>query len=120
MDFNNFCIFQPTLLPRNYSTCSSGMFFHSRNFICEGQVADGRDNQIHKINTLILRYSKIKHIIIKKIIIQILFFLYSVFFFQPHGYTTFLQMLPVLLLIVLTMMSSFFISDPIYSLHSSP
>lgn len=39
---------------------------------------------------------------------------------QPHGYTTFLQMLPVLLLIVLTMMSSFFISDPIYSLHSSP
>ncbi|XP_008206442.3 dnaJ homolog subfamily B member 12 isoform X2 [Nasonia vitripennis] len=38
---------------------------------------------------------------------------------QANGYTTFLQMLPVLLLIVLTMMSSFFISDPIYSLHHS-
>lgn len=38
---------------------------------------------------------------------------------QANGYTTFLQMLPVLLLIVLTMMSSFFISDPVYSLHSS-
>ncbi|KAJ8675353.1 hypothetical protein QAD02_011139 [Eretmocerus hayati] len=38
---------------------------------------------------------------------------------QANGYTTFLQMLPVLLLIVLTMMSSFFISDPIYSLHQS-
>ncbi|KYQ54378.1 DnaJ like protein subfamily B member 12 [Trachymyrmex zeteki] len=29
------------------------------------------------------------------------------------------QMLPVLLLILLTMMSSFFISDPVYSLHAS-
>ncbi|XP_076163707.1 dnaJ homolog subfamily B member 12 [Ptiloglossa arizonensis] len=36
---------------------------------------------------------------------------------QANGYTTFLQMLPVLLLILLTMMSSFFISDPVYSLH---
>ncbi|KAL7289901.1 hypothetical protein TKK_0016292 [Trichogramma kaykai] len=36
---------------------------------------------------------------------------------QANGYTTFLQMLPVLLLIVLSMMSSFFISDPVYSLH---
>lgn len=38
---------------------------------------------------------------------------------QANGYTTFLQMLPVLLLILLTMMSSFFISDPVYSLHSN-
>ncbi|XP_015597025.1 dnaJ homolog subfamily B member 12 [Cephus cinctus] len=38
---------------------------------------------------------------------------------QTNGYTAFLQMLPVLLLIVLTMMSSFFISDPVYSLHSN-
>uniref|UniRef100_A0A0C9QLE8 Dnajb14_0 protein n=1 Tax=Fopius arisanus TaxID=64838 RepID=A0A0C9QLE8_9HYME len=38
---------------------------------------------------------------------------------QANGYTAFLQMLPVLLLIVLTMMSSFFISDPVYSLHSN-
>ncbi|XP_034186703.1 dnaJ homolog subfamily B member 12 [Osmia lignaria lignaria] len=38
---------------------------------------------------------------------------------QTNGYTTFLQMLPVLLLILLTMMSSFFISDPVYSLHSN-
>ncbi|KYN04532.1 PREDICTED: dnaJ homolog subfamily B member 12-like [Cyphomyrmex costatus] len=38
---------------------------------------------------------------------------------QANGYTTFLQMLPVLLLILLTMMSSFFISDPVYSLHAS-
>ncbi|XP_015126298.1 dnaJ homolog subfamily B member 12 [Diachasma alloeum] len=38
---------------------------------------------------------------------------------QANGYTAFLQMLPVLLLIVLTMMSSFFISDPLYSLHSN-
>ncbi|KYN31384.1 DnaJ like protein subfamily B member 12 [Trachymyrmex septentrionalis] len=38
---------------------------------------------------------------------------------QINGYTTFLQMLPVLLLIMLTMMSSFFISDPVYSLHAS-
>ncbi|XP_058807017.1 dnaJ homolog subfamily B member 12 [Phymastichus coffea] len=38
---------------------------------------------------------------------------------QANGYTTFLQMLPVLLLIVLTMMSSFYISDPVYSLHQS-
>ncbi|XP_020281210.1 dnaJ homolog subfamily B member 12-like [Pseudomyrmex gracilis] len=38
---------------------------------------------------------------------------------QANGYTTFLQMLPVLLLISLTMMSSFFISDPVYSLHSN-
>lgn len=38
---------------------------------------------------------------------------------QANGYTVFLQMLPILLLIVLSMMSSFFISDPIYSLHSS-
>ncbi|XP_043276737.1 dnaJ homolog subfamily B member 12 [Venturia canescens] len=36
-----------------------------------------------------------------------------------QGYTAFLQMLPVLLLIVLTMMSSFFISDPVYSLYSN-
>ncbi|KAG8040122.1 hypothetical protein G9C98_000692 [Cotesia typhae] len=36
---------------------------------------------------------------------------------QGNGYTAFLQMLPVLLLIVLTMMSSFFIWDPLYSLH---
>ncbi|XP_034937186.1 dnaJ homolog subfamily B member 12 [Chelonus insularis] len=36
---------------------------------------------------------------------------------QANGYTAFLQMLPVLLLIVLTMMSSFFIWDPLYSLH---
>ncbi|KZC07016.1 PREDICTED: dnaJ homolog subfamily B member 12 [Dufourea novaeangliae] len=38
---------------------------------------------------------------------------------QANGYTTFLQMLPVLLLILLTMMSSLFISDPVYSLHSN-
>ncbi|XP_023245707.1 dnaJ homolog subfamily B member 12-like [Copidosoma floridanum] len=38
---------------------------------------------------------------------------------QANTYTTFLQMLPVLLLIILTMMSSFFMSDPIYSLHQS-
>ncbi|EZA49366.1 hypothetical protein DMN91_008986 [Ooceraea biroi] len=38
---------------------------------------------------------------------------------QANGYTTFFQMLPVLLLILLTMMSSFFISDPVYSLHSN-
>ncbi|XP_077264293.1 dnaJ homolog subfamily B member 12 [Temnothorax americanus] len=38
---------------------------------------------------------------------------------QANGYTSFLQLLPVLLLILLTMMSSFFISDPVYSLHSS-
>ncbi|OAD59381.1 DnaJ like protein subfamily B member 12 [Eufriesea mexicana] len=38
---------------------------------------------------------------------------------QANGYTTFFQMLPVLLLILLTMMSSFFISDPAYSLHSN-
>lgn len=38
---------------------------------------------------------------------------------QASGYTVFLQMLPILFLIVLSMMSSFFISDPIYSLHSS-
>ncbi|XP_023712623.1 dnaJ homolog subfamily B member 12 isoform X2 [Cryptotermes secundus] len=38
---------------------------------------------------------------------------------QANGYTVFLQMLPILVLIVLSMMSSFFISDPIYSLHSS-
>lgn len=38
---------------------------------------------------------------------------------QTNGYTTFFQMLPVLLLILLTMMSSFFISDPVYSLHSN-
>lgn len=38
---------------------------------------------------------------------------------QANGYTAFLQMLPVLLLIVLTMMSSFFISDPVYSLHAN-
>lgn len=38
---------------------------------------------------------------------------------QANGYTTFLQMFPVLLLILLTMMSSFFISDPVYSLHSN-
>ncbi|XP_021922202.1 dnaJ homolog subfamily B member 12 isoform X2 [Zootermopsis nevadensis] len=38
---------------------------------------------------------------------------------QASGYTVFFQMLPILLLIVLSMMSSFFISDPIYSLHSS-
>jgi DnaJ homolog subfamily B member 12 len=35
------------------------------------------------------------------------------------GYTVFLQMLPILLLIFLSMMSSFFISDPVYSLHQS-
>ncbi|KAF7991343.1 hypothetical protein HCN44_002905 [Aphidius gifuensis] len=38
---------------------------------------------------------------------------------QANSYTAILQMLPVLLLILLTMMSSFFISDPIYSLHSN-
>ncbi|XP_049863843.1 dnaJ homolog subfamily B member 12 isoform X2 [Schistocerca gregaria] len=38
---------------------------------------------------------------------------------QANGYTVFLQMLPILLLIVLSMMSSFFISDPIYSLHAN-
>ncbi|XP_066588928.1 dnaJ homolog subfamily B member 12 isoform X2 [Prorops nasuta] len=38
---------------------------------------------------------------------------------QANGYTTFLQLLPVLLLILITMMSSFFISDPVYSLHSN-
>nr|CAD7200562.1 unnamed protein product [Timema douglasi] len=38
---------------------------------------------------------------------------------QASGYTVFLQMMPILLLIVLSMMSSFFISDPIYSLHAS-
>lgn len=38
---------------------------------------------------------------------------------QANGYTTFLQMFPVLFLILLTMMSSFFISDPVYSLHSN-
>ncbi|XP_046479573.1 dnaJ homolog subfamily B member 12 [Neodiprion pinetum] len=38
---------------------------------------------------------------------------------QANGYTAFLQMLPILLLIVLSMMSSFFISDPVYSLHSN-
>jgi DnaJ homolog subfamily B member 12 len=35
------------------------------------------------------------------------------------GYTVFLQMLPILLLIFLSMMSSLFISDPVYSLHQS-
>ncbi|XP_067008688.1 dnaJ homolog subfamily B member 12 [Anabrus simplex] len=38
---------------------------------------------------------------------------------QASGYSVFLQMMPILLLIVLSMMSSFFISDPIYSLHQS-
>lgn len=38
---------------------------------------------------------------------------------HSNGYTKFLQMLPVLLVILLTMMSSFFISDPVYSLHSN-
>ncbi|KAK0086601.1 hypothetical protein PV325_002910 [Microctonus aethiopoides] len=38
---------------------------------------------------------------------------------QTNGYTAFLQMLPVLFLIVLTMMSSFFIWDPPYSLTSN-
>lgn len=38
---------------------------------------------------------------------------------QANGYTTFLQMLPVLLIILLSMISSFFISDPVYSLHSN-
>ncbi|XP_012285923.1 dnaJ homolog subfamily B member 12 [Orussus abietinus] len=38
---------------------------------------------------------------------------------QTNDYTACLQMLPVLLLIVLTMMSSFFISDPMYSLQSN-
>ncbi|XP_063218196.1 dnaJ homolog subfamily B member 12 [Bacillus rossius redtenbacheri] len=39
---------------------------------------------------------------------------------QTGGYTIFLQMMPILILIVLSMMSSLFISDPIYSLHASP
>lgn len=38
---------------------------------------------------------------------------------QQNGYTAFLQMLPILLAIILSMMSSFFISDPVYSLQSS-
>lgn len=38
---------------------------------------------------------------------------------QASGYTIFLQMLPILFLILLSMMSSFFMSDPLYSLHSS-
>ncbi|XP_012263613.1 dnaJ homolog subfamily B member 12 [Athalia rosae] len=38
---------------------------------------------------------------------------------QTNGYTAFVQMLPILLLIVLSMMSSFLISDPVYSLHSN-
>ncbi|XP_011502065.1 PREDICTED: dnaJ homolog subfamily B member 12 [Ceratosolen solmsi marchali] len=36
---------------------------------------------------------------------------------QASDYTTFLQMLPILLLIILTTMSSFYISDPVYSLQ---
>lgn len=50
---------------------------------------------------------------------KVLFFNCNNIFQQANGYTTFLQMLPVLLLILLTMMSSFFISDPVYSLHAS-
>lgn len=38
---------------------------------------------------------------------------------QANGYTTFVQSLLLVLLILISMMSSFFISDPIYSLHSS-
>lgn len=35
------------------------------------------------------------------------------------GYSVLLQMAPIILLIILSMMSNFFISDPIYSLHAS-
>ncbi|KAK2583005.1 hypothetical protein KPH14_009050 [Odynerus spinipes] len=38
---------------------------------------------------------------------------------QANGYTTFVQSLLLVLLILISMMSSFFISDPIYSLHPS-
>lgn len=39
---------------------------------------------------------------------------------EANGYSVFLQMLPILLLIVLSMMSSLFISDPVYSFSQSP
>ncbi|XP_044737623.1 dnaJ homolog subfamily B member 14 [Chrysoperla carnea] len=38
---------------------------------------------------------------------------------QQNGYTAFVQMLPILILIILSMMSSLFISDPVYSLHAT-
>lgn len=38
---------------------------------------------------------------------------------QPQGYAAFINLLPIILLIGLSMMSSFFISDPIYSLTPS-
>ncbi|KAG8242679.1 DnaJ (Hsp40), sub B, member 12 [Homalodisca vitripennis] len=37
-----------------------------------------------------------------------------------NGYTIFLQMLPIMLVVILSMMSSLFISDPVYSLTASP
>ncbi|XP_046661842.1 dnaJ homolog subfamily B member 12-like isoform X1 [Homalodisca vitripennis] len=40
--------------------------------------------------------------------------------FQANGYTIFLQMLPIMLVVILSMMSSLFISDPVYSLTASP
>nr|XP_023023380.1 dnaJ homolog subfamily B member 12 [Leptinotarsa decemlineata] len=40
-------------------------------------------------------------------------------FKQQNGYTAFIQILPILLAILLSMASSFFISDPAYSLQAS-
>uniref|UniRef100_A0A1B6LIW9 J domain-containing protein n=1 Tax=Graphocephala atropunctata TaxID=36148 RepID=A0A1B6LIW9_9HEMI len=38
---------------------------------------------------------------------------------EANGYTIFLQMLPIMLVVILSMMSSLFISDPVYSLTAS-
>lgn len=38
---------------------------------------------------------------------------------EPSGYTIVLQMLPILVLIFLSMMGSFFVSDPVYSLQQT-
>lgn len=38
---------------------------------------------------------------------------------QQSGYSALINLLPILLLITLSMMSSFFISDPIYNLQPS-
>lgn len=83
-----------------------GGAFPTQNVYTSRQRRFQRQNQEEREVSFILKISRSY------------FHLYICFLLQP-GYTALFNLIPILLLIILSGMSSFFISDPIYSLTPS-